>query len=398
MAARRRRALLLLVATVALVVAAGREVAGLPSLQVRVGAVAAGVVGHPPDVAWPAGVHAAIGVPSAGILVTSGPQAPAPIASLTKIMTAYLVLQEHPLAPSAAGPEITMDAADVADAAADAVNDDTSVPITVGEQLSERQLLEGLLVHSANDFADALARWDAGSVPRFVAAMNAEAKLLGMTATHYADPSGISAGSVSTAADQLRLAERALTVPAFAAIDDEPVVTLPLAGTLPNYVSAVGRDGIVGVKSGFTQAAGGCLVLAADRMVGGRPVLVLAAVTGQGGYDALGQAQQEDERLVDTAGSLLRRVTVLPARTTVATVVAPWTSQPVPVETTTAATAVVWPGQRLPVVVAVRLPRVDRAGAAAGEVAVGTAAAHRLVPLVLARSLPGAGWWWRLWR
>ena len=64
------------------------------------------------------------------------------------------------------------------------------VPVIVGEQLSELQALQALLLPSAKNIAAVLARWDAGSVARFVAHMNATARSLGMTRTRYTDPSG----------------------------------------------------------------------------------------------------------------------------------------------------------------------------------------------------------------
>ena len=94
--------------------------------------------------------------------------------------------------------------------------------MALGEQLTERQLLEGLLVHSANNFADALAAWDAGSLPAFVDKMNTTAAILGMTGTHFADPSGLDATSESTPADLLRLARWDLASPTFAQIADLP--------------------------------------------------------------------------------------------------------------------------------------------------------------------------------
>jgi len=399
-AAQRRRRLLL-AATVGVGLAvwtAGRELAVLPPATTTAVVRPVVVPGVRPELPWPPGVHAAVAVPSAGVLVTSGPEEAVPIASLTKVMTAYVVLRDHPLPGTSSGPELTMTAADVADAANDAAQDDTEVPVSVGERLSERQLLQGLLVHSANDFADVLARWDAGSIPAFVGKMNAEAAALGMRHTRYADASGVSSGSVSTAADQLRLAARAMAVPAFAAIDDEPTVTLPLAGTLANYVSDIGTDGVVGVKSGFTQAAQGCLVLAAERAVDGQRVLVLAAVTGQGGYDALRQAQQDDLQLADATAAQLAVRTVLPAGTMVAELRVPWSTRSYRVRTTSAVSEVAWPGWHLAVTDAIHLPRVLRAGAAMGTVTVGPPSERRPVAVELSASVPGAGWWWRLWR
>lgn len=397
----RRRLQALAVAVAAVVVTAvgvANLTASPPALTITAG-------GHPgttaagmaPTLPWPATGGAALAVPAAGVLVQSGPEAPVPVASLTKMMTAYLVLRDHPLAPTAQGPVITMTASDLADAAADEDGGDTSVPVTVGERLTERQLLDGLIVHSANNFADTLARWDAGSVAAFVAKMNATADRLGMRHTHYVDTNGIDAGSVSTAADQLRLAGRAMALPAFAAVADQPVVDLPLAGELANYVSAVGQDGVVGIKSGFTQAAMGCLVLAADRQVDGRTVLVLAAVTGQPGYDPLGTAQNADLALVDAAPQDLARRTVVAAGTTVASVHAKWSTTAVPVRTGGSASLLVWDGSSVRTSVTVDHLRAPLpAGSRVGTLTASDGSQAVSVPLVSTGSVAPPGMAWRL--
>ena len=145
-----------------------------------------------------------------------------------------------------------------------------------------------------------------------------------MAHTHYADASGLDPGTTGTAADELLVAAAAMAIPTFAAVVDQPSVTLPIAGALHNYVQSVGTDGIVGVKSGFTQAAMGCLVLAAQRTVAGHTVLVLAAVTGQPGADPLATANRADMRLIDAVASGLRQVPLTPSGVRVATVTLPW--------------------------------------------------------------------------
>ena len=148
--------------------------------------------------------------------------------------------------------------------------------------LTERQMLEALLTQSANDMAYSLALWDAGSLPAFVAKMNALAASLGATRTHYVDASGY---DPRLGVDGLRLScaspPRAWPIPTFAQVVGMTSITLPLVGTVPNIVTEIGHDGVVGVKSGYTSKAGGCMVLAADRVIDGRQVLVLAAVLGQ---------------------------------------------------------------------------------------------------------------------
>ena len=232
---------------------------------------------------FPTTGEGAVSIPSIGVEEASVAEKPVPVASLTKLMTAYIVLHDHPLAANQAGPSVTVTQADVTGLRNDAVSDDTNAQVTLGEQITEQQLLGGLLVHSADNYADLLAGWDAGTIPAFIAKMNATAAALGMTQTHFADASGISPQSVSTAGDILKVAAPDMAYPVVVSIVDNNSVTLPVAGTLSTYTPLLGLDGIIGVKSGYTDAAGGCDVVAVLRSVHGHPTLLLAAVTGQTG-------------------------------------------------------------------------------------------------------------------
>ena len=239
---------------------------------------------------WPTTGQGAIAIPSIGITVASGPEEAAPVASLTKLMTAYVVLHDHPLALDQPGPTITVNQAELNDYENDTVNDDSNAQVALNEQISEEQVLGGMLVHSADNFADLLATWDAGSIPAFVAKMNADAVRLGMDHSHFADPSGVDPGSESTASDLLKVATLDMADPTFASMVQMSSITLPLAGTISTYTPLLGLQGVIGVKSGYTSQAGGGDVLAVDRTVDGKSVLLLAAVTGQTGPIVLAQA------------------------------------------------------------------------------------------------------------
>jgi D-alanyl-D-alanine carboxypeptidase (penicillin-binding protein 5/6) len=233
-----------------------------------------------PSTVWPAYGQAAveIGQPR----VQAGPnQHAAAIASVAKVMTAYLVLRGHPLRPGQDGPTITLTDADVADTDRRRRQRESVVSIAAGEQLTERQALQALLLPSANNIAAVLARWDAGSVDRFVARMNAAARSLGMTRTRYTDPSGYDDATVSTAADQVRLVDRAMRLPAFASIVATPSATLPVAGTVHNTNRLLGSNGFVGVKTGSTEAAGGCFAFRAVRWIRGKRTTITGVVLGQ---------------------------------------------------------------------------------------------------------------------
>ena len=125
--------------------------------------------------------------------------------------------------------------------------------IAAGEQLTERQALQALLLPSANNIAAVLARWDAGSADRFVARMNATARSLGMTHTRYTDPSGYDDATVSTAADQVRIVDRAMRLPVFASIVAIPSATLPVAGTVHNTNTLLGRTGLSASRPARTR-------------------------------------------------------------------------------------------------------------------------------------------------
>jgi D-alanyl-D-alanine carboxypeptidase (penicillin-binding protein 5/6) len=234
-------------------------------------------------VSWPAdGVSAA---DTSGIGVTDGPGAarPVPIASVAKVMTAYVILRDHPLPGGGPGPDVRVEPSEAAAYPSQARRGDSLVAVAAGEAISERQALEALLLPSADNMAWILARWDAGRQGAFVARMNATARTLGMNGTSYTDPSGLDPSTTSTAADQVRLGMAAMHVPALAAIVAMPTAVVPVAGVIRNTNTLLGQDGIAGLKTGSTQAGGGCLLVAAWLAVSGRKTLIVAATFGQPG-------------------------------------------------------------------------------------------------------------------
>lgn len=401
---RRRRApwllavLAVLALSVSFLVQATRSVPTASFSSDRLAAVT--IPGAAPSIPWPSAGESAMSIPATGTLISSGAEAAAPIASLTKVMTGYIVLRDHPIAANAQGPAIVMTADDQQDSANDALVNATSIPVVTGQSFTERQLLDGLIVHSANDFADSLARYDAGSISAFVAKMNATAAVLGMTQTHYTDPSGIDSGDVSTASDQLRLADQAMALPAFAAVAAQPAVTFAGVGILANYLPAVGTDGVVGVKSGFTQAAMGCVVVAAERTVQGRPTLFLAAVTGQqGGYDPIRTAQAQAIAIIDAAAPAVVSTTVLHRGQAVGEVNAPWSSEVHGVEAAGGLTILGWPGDTVHFTVQPDdLGRSLRAGAQVGMLVVTDTSRVTSVPIRITSAVTGPTWHWRFTR
>jgi serine-type D-Ala-D-Ala carboxypeptidase (penicillin-binding protein 5/6) len=251
-------------------------------------------------VSWPADGVSAADIGGLGVVAGPGATRPVPIASVAKLMTAYVILHDHPLPAGGSGPDITVQPSAAAAYPAQARDGDSLVPVAAGETITERQALEALLLPSADNMAWILARWDAGSQAAFTARMNATARRLGMTGTTYTDPSGLDPSTVSTAADQVRLGTAAMRVPALTAITAMPAAVVPLAGVVRNYNTLLGQDGIVGLKTGSTLAAGGCVLVAAWQEVSGRKTLIVAAAFGQPGTAAtiLPNALQAGRNLV----------------------------------------------------------------------------------------------------
>ncbi|HET8752467.1 MAG TPA: hypothetical protein VFM43_08090 [Gaiellaceae bacterium] len=252
-----------------------------------------------PRAVWPAQGQAAF-IRTGRSEIQAGPnQHPAPIASVAKVMTAYLVLRDHPLRLGEDGPTITLTDGDVADTDRRRGQRESIVPVVAGEQLTELQALQALLLPSANNIAAVLARWDAGSESRFVARMNATARSLGMASTRYTDPSGYDDATVSTAADQVRIVERAMRLPVFASIVATPTATLPVAGTVHNTNTLLGHDGFVGVKTGSDDAAGGCFAFRAIRWIEGKRTTITGVVLDQPGDEQIAAGLAAAAGIVD---------------------------------------------------------------------------------------------------
>ena len=282
------------------------------SLDQRIGGTFT-VPGNAPVLPWPAQGQAYIDVEGVGELGSSGAvNTPAPIASVTKTMTAYQVLLDHPLSPADDGPTIGISQA-LFDASRSKDDDESGIELRVGEQLTLRQALEGMLLPSAGNMARLLAAWDAGSVQAFVGRMNARAHALGMDHTHYADPAGIDSNSRSTAADQVKLGETVLRNPTLSGIVGMKAARVPVAGTVVNTNHLLGLDGDVGIKTGSTSQAGGCLLFAVRAAAGGVPVTMVGAVLGQPGepWTILANAESASKTLIEAAEQSLVVATVV---------------------------------------------------------------------------------------
>jgi len=203
------------------------------------------------------------------VLASHAPGRRLPIASATKMMTAYVALQELPLRRV------------VRAAPYPAIFGESLLELRPGQRVSVRDLLYGLILRSGNDAAADLARAAAGSESRFVRQMNARAAALGLADTHYANPIGLDqAGNYSSAFDLTTLGRRLLEIPAFARIADARSAELHSLRP-PRRVETLNdllyrEPWATGVKTGHTFGAAYVLVGSGER----RGTELISAVVG----------------------------------------------------------------------------------------------------------------------
>lgn len=393
----KRSALIVLV--LAIVVVVVQFVRPVPTITVKPTLPATyQIPGTPPAIPWPNQGEAALAVSGIGKIGQYGNQTPVPIASVAKMMTALVVLEKHPLAPGANGPTLTITPSQAATYQQELAAGDSTAKVVAGEQITERQLLEALLLPSGDNIAFILAQWTSGSVSAFTQLMNVQAKALGLTNTIYTDPSGLAHTTVSTAQDQLKVAEAAMKIQAFRHIVRMPQATLPAAGTVYNVDYALGTDGIIGIKTGSTPHDGGSFVFAAYKTVNNEKVLIIGCVLAQQAAQPLMTALTEGETLIQAASSSLRTVNVSGLGVQGAEVRAPWTKT-IPADMTKSVSFIGWPGMNVQLSVHVdKLGDTLASGTQVATVQVNAGTQSAFIPLTVSQGISAPSYTWRLKR
>ncbi len=223
------------------------------------------------------------------VLVNIHGDKPVPMASITKIMTAVIAVQTGNLDQ---GITVKQDAIDEV-----ILHNGSSAFLQVGDVVPLKALLYGLLLPSGDDAAIAIADGLAGSPSKFVQRMNLFAYRLHLYQTHYTNPDGLTPDNetnpnhYTTAADLIRLARYAMSLPLFAQIVQTPIYTLAANGQHHKYTWKTTNDllsvytGMTGIKTGHTVEAGYCLLFAATRAGHHLIGVVLHSDTYSGRFD-----------------------------------------------------------------------------------------------------------------
>lgn len=341
---------------------------------------------------FPAFGSAAIGaVGIDGVLAKHGPQSPREMASITKIVTTLVVLQAKPLSAGDQGPTITFTQRDV-DILSQVVADNGSwEPVQVGWKVSERAAIETMLIPSANNYAESLAIWAYGSVPRFLVAARAYLKAHDLHDTTLVDTNGLSADDVSTPSDLVALGEIAIADPVIATAVKKATAVEPNVGELTNTNMLLGQDGIDGLKTG-TYPTGANLLFTAKVTVGARTVRLVGVILGAKTHDVL------DAHVPPLIRSVKKGLHDLPLATegqAFASYQTNWGRVGKAVAKA-GASQLVWGRAKMTQVAHVRSITGGRKGEGVGRVDVTVNGRTEHVRLVLDRDVLAAPIWWRL--
>ncbi|WP_251093808.1 D-alanyl-D-alanine carboxypeptidase [Streptomyces sp. Caat 7-52] len=329
-----------------------------------------------------------------GTMGSFGKQTPVAIGSVAKTMTSYIILRDHPLKPGQEGPKIKIDPTAEKEGGYNKDGESTLDTVKAGQSLTQRQALSAVLIPSANNIARLLARWDAGSEAAFVKKMNATAKELGMTHTTYTDPSGLKETTVSTAGDQVKLGRAFVKVPALVAITSSASWTDPSGKYWDNTNHLPYNIGALGIKTGSTSKAGGNLLFASRKKVGGQTVTLVGAILGQHKPKILETANKVSQTALLAAQDALTSSKIL-KKGDVVGYVDDGLGGHTPIVITKDVTAVGWAGLKVKLSFASgTVPHTAKAGTQVGTLTVGDGSAGAVkVPVALQKDLaePGFG-------
>jgi len=323
-------------------------------------------------------------------LTITGDDTPRPMASITKVITALVALEALPLGAGEEGPSITLTELDERYYAEAEANAESRVPASAGQVLTERDVLEAMLLRSGGNYARTLADWAYGDQEAFLAAAREWLAVNGMSSTTITEPTGAHPGNASTIADLLKLGALALSQPAIAEIVRQSTAEVPGVGLIDTTNTLLGIDGVDGIKTGTTPEAGACLLFSTDIVVGAETITLIGAVLGGPDRASVDAAVLS---LIDTARTGFHELDVLAAGMGLAEYETEW-GERATARAAGPATVLVWGDERPIVDIAVGEVATAEAGELVGVATVTTPRDHLEIDIVLDAPLadPGVGW------
>ena len=346
-----------------------------------------------PAVSLPGYGAAAIGaVGYPGVLASSGSTDPLPIASITKVITALVVLDAKPIAPGEAGPDIVFGDADLDFYDQMLALDGVVGDVTSGQAMSQRNVMNVMLMTSANNYAMSLANWAFGSIDGYVAAASDWLARHSLTATTITEPTGIQPSDVSSTADLIEIARLVTANPVLAEIVATKSMDVPGFGPITNRNGLLGVGGIDGIKTGTLDESGACLLFSWDYAVGSQTVTLLGVVLGGPNHATVNATI---EGLLSEVDAGFSEVSLAAAGQVFGSYSTAWgdSANAVAAE---AASLPLWAATPVTAVVETGEVTLGEVGTQVGTVTFTAADRTVTVPLVLDTEIDDPGPWWRL--
>jgi serine-type D-Ala-D-Ala carboxypeptidase (penicillin-binding protein 5/6) len=269
---------------------------------------------------WPT-QYSAIGTAKDGVLASSSNER-VPIASITKVITSLVILDAKPIQQGKTGSTITLTPADAQLYNSYVQADGSVAPASAGMRLSQYQLLQGMLMVSANNYADAAAVWAFGSMDAYLTAAKTYLDKHGLRGTTVADATGFSPNSTSTPSDLIKIGVLAVSDPVISTIVSQKTAIIPGVGTFTNTNRLLGTRNVIGIKTGTTDEAGSCLLFAAQIPGATQPTTLVGVVLDAPSHADLFAGV--GAFLDTTVAQFTDRTVALPADTKVASYTTPW--------------------------------------------------------------------------
>ncbi len=347
------------------------------------------VASAPAEIVWPSAGSA--GLSMAGVSSAASATQAVSIASVTKVVSSLMVLDQMPLQVGEQGPEFAFDYGDTLEYWDYRSANQSALDVPVDGVLTEYQLLQGTLMGSANNYIDRLAREIWGSDQQFAQAAESWLAERGLDDITVVTPSGFDEGNIATPEALLRLGERAMQNPVFAEIVGTVSAEIPGAGLVENTNGMLADPGVVGIKTG--TLVGWNLLTAKDVTVGDTTVHLYASVLNQSD-DA--ERLAVTRSLFDQAEAALATISpALPSGTVVGEISTPWGTS-VDIVSDEDATVVLWDGTTATAAATFDLGDQRADGEDVGTVTVTGPVDQATVDASLAEEIAGPSPWWRL--
>lgn len=321
----------------------------------------------------------------------SNDDAPREIASLTKLISVLVAQEAAPLELGSDGDTYVYTYLDDQITAGVWAQNGVANPFPAGFEVSQRDMLELILLESSNDTTISYVNWQFGSEQAFLDAAAAWASAHELSSISITEPTGLSSANVASVADMVEVARLVLADPLLAEIVAMPTAEVPYYGLIENTNPLLGESGVVGVKTGTTVTAGFNLIAARTAEVGERAGTVLAVTLGRA--DAVARAD-DTRRILDAAAGTVQTVPTLEAGERVGTITT-WEGAEIAVVTADATQSVLLPHEEASRKVALDAPTLGKAGQVVGAVTVTDPAGSQEVSVITGGDIEAPGYWWK---